>query len=205
MRWRTEKRPCREWKIGINAEAPRYAKRAAGRYCSWAAPFGGLALEFDHASPESSQRSEGRISCVNLRVFWGTTPHLLSLSPLRGEGGRYGTRVEGGGEWVFRGAPHHEPVARKRRNKLERGKPALTLALSPRRGDGGGAFCWRGQPRCRSSGWKVQGFKARTFGWENSHPNPLPFRRGEGERDEASRNSWSFVADRRLEFGDSPL
>ena len=55
------------------------------------------------------------------------------------------------------GAPHHEPVARKRRNKLEGGKPALTLALSPRRGDGSGAFCWHGQPRCRSSGGKVQG------------------------------------------------
>ena len=26
---------------------------------------------------------------------------------------------------------------------------------------------------------QVQGFKARTFGWENSHPDPLPL--GEGE------------------------
>ena len=33
----------------------------------------------------------------------------------------------------------HEPAITRGRDILDRGKPALTLALSPRRGDGGGA------------------------------------------------------------------
>ena len=56
---------------------------------------------------------------------------------------------------------------------MDIGKPALTLALSPRRGDGGGAVCLFESCDCRSSGWEVQGFRARTLGSENSFREPV--------------------------------
>ena len=112
---------------------------------------------------------------------------------MRKGGGRKEKRAasgQAGGQSIVlesRTATPHEPARATGPEKLVGGKPALTLALSPRRGDSSGTFWLSEQYRGKSSGWKVQGFKARTsYSSESFHPSPLPFRRGEGGRQTAT-------------------